>query len=433
MQHCNEFLPLLSGHLDGMNSEKEEARLLAHLKQCRHCRTLLEQMEAADAALRDDACAPPVDLTARIMEQVHREPRKRRFGRRIFTVSAAGLAAAAMLALVLNGKIPLLSLGEKSADLAGYADYEMQADAPVPAVTDEMLDGEKKALMWWRNSDDADDNGAASPEDSASAPTVETAPTELVGNAANPSEETQPATAEPTEAETPLTEAETQPTEPCTSAAPACSEAPSEEPPSFSEPQPPSEPVDNGAANGAAPDSLPKRGKRRPLADYPDAQQYYPTLVIWNATVDCLDGISGLAQNIPDSSARVPSENGQSAQNNDRTLGKRFFSALPPIGVGVESTTLPRFVVSSYTTGSSVMESLLAKFKGTYELALYYPSQLPQQDICTVLLVTVIPPSSDTQNAETTASENPVANNVISNGRNAGVSLPSVPNAPATD
>ena len=75
--HCNDYLQLLSGHLDHTNSEKEEKRLQGHLKNCRHCRELLAQMEANDVLLNDEAIVPPADLTDRIMAQVKKEPRKR--------------------------------------------------------------------------------------------------------------------------------------------------------------------------------------------------------------------------------------------------------------------------------------------------------------------------------------------------------------------
>lgn len=422
MQHCNEYLPLLSGHLDGVNSEKEEARLQAHLKQCRHCRTLLAQMEAVDAAMTDGLPEPPADLTDRIMEQVRREPKKRRFGKRIFTLSAAGLAAAAMLALVFSGKIGLLS---------GYMEYTKSADIAAAATK---ADNEQSSFNGWqmtadddeerllqRSSDADEDIMPFSDGTGQTASTEESAPSTFYGSVeTNDTEKntdicTEP-TAEPSEAVEPSTptaeptaEPDTQPSEKSNGAA-----APSEEVPSFSTPQPPTEPVDTGASEKPTAESAPKAIKRRPLGDYRQTQQYNPTLVIWGASVDCLDGVSGLAQTIPDTSERSSPESGKDGAETSRTLGTRFFSALPPIGAGVESTTLPRFVVSSYITGSAVMESLFAKFKGTYELALYYPAQLPQQDICTVLIVTVIPPagenggSTDTRNA---------ANNQISNNQ----------------
>lgn len=106
---CNEYLPLLSAHIDGMNSEIEERRLQQHLRTCAHCRERLRDLEQADAALRDAKADPPADLTERIMAQVRSEPRKDSARRRRFlSLGAAGLAAAAMLTLVLfgNSKLP---------------------------------------------------------------------------------------------------------------------------------------------------------------------------------------------------------------------------------------------------------------------------------------------------------------------------------------
>ena len=439
MQHCNEYLLLLSGHLDGVNSEKEEARLQAHLKQCRHCRTLLAQMEAADAAMAGGLAEPPADLTDRIMEQVRREPKKRRFGKRVFTLSAAGLAAAAMLTLVFSGKIGLLSRYTKSADIAApaaEADNERSSFNGWQMAADGEPDDDDAELLWQRSSDADEDDTTFSDGTGQTVPTEESAPSTFYGSVeTNDAEKNTDICTEPTAEPSEAVEPSTQPTEPNVEPDTQPSEksngatAPSEEVPSFSPPQPPTEPVDTGVSDKPptepvdtgvsdkpTAEPIPKANKRRPLGDYRQTQQYNPTLVIWGASVDCLDGVSGLAQTIPDTSERSSLENGKDGAETSRTLGKRFFSALPPIGAGVESATLPRFVVSSYTTGSTVMESLFAKFKGTYELALYYPSQLPQQDVCTVLIVTVIPPtgenggSTDTRNA---------ANDQISNNQGA--------------
>lgn len=106
-----EFSVLLSGHIDQMNTAEEETQLQAHLAQCTHCRELLRQMEAADAALRALPADPPEELTARIMQGVRSQPRKRRFVKRFLPIAAAG--AAAVLALVFSG--PLAALSSKDA------------------------------------------------------------------------------------------------------------------------------------------------------------------------------------------------------------------------------------------------------------------------------------------------------------------------------
>lgn len=72
--NCDEYLPLISGHLDGVNSEIEERRLQEHLETCEACRVLLSQMEQNDALLQS-AATPPADLTDRIMNAVRKEKR----------------------------------------------------------------------------------------------------------------------------------------------------------------------------------------------------------------------------------------------------------------------------------------------------------------------------------------------------------------------
>ena len=71
--NCNDYLPLLGGHLDSMNTAVEEQRLQKHLSACKHCRALLAQMEQTDALLHASKAEPPADLTARIMAQVRKE------------------------------------------------------------------------------------------------------------------------------------------------------------------------------------------------------------------------------------------------------------------------------------------------------------------------------------------------------------------------
>ena len=75
---CSQIFPLLSGHLDGANSEIEERRLQQHLKTCRHCRELLARLEENDALLASQEAQPPVDLAARILSLIHiSEPTRR--------------------------------------------------------------------------------------------------------------------------------------------------------------------------------------------------------------------------------------------------------------------------------------------------------------------------------------------------------------------
>ena len=106
--NCESFYPLLSGHIDGENTEAEEAQLQEHLAVCPHCRALLEQWMHTDTLLAQTP-APPADLTARIMQQLPKKRRRR--GLFYFAAPAATLATAAVLALAVFGatKLPIFA------------------------------------------------------------------------------------------------------------------------------------------------------------------------------------------------------------------------------------------------------------------------------------------------------------------------------------
>ncbi len=135
-----EYAALLSGHIDQMNTAEEEALIQAHLPQCAHCRELLRQMEAADDALRALPAEVPSDLTARIMQNVRSQPRKRRFAKRLIPLSTAGLAAAAMLVFVFSGALSELLLTKDSAanECAPYsAMYNMERQSAEEFAADD--------------------------------------------------------------------------------------------------------------------------------------------------------------------------------------------------------------------------------------------------------------------------------------------------------
>lgn len=95
--NCIDILPLLSGHLDHMNTDTEDALLEAHLKDCAKCRATLAAMERNDRLLAADLASPPEDLTVRIMKEVRAPAKKSRFNRRALVSWIASSAAAAAL------------------------------------------------------------------------------------------------------------------------------------------------------------------------------------------------------------------------------------------------------------------------------------------------------------------------------------------------
>lgn len=133
--NCDEYLPLISGHLDGANSGFEERRLQEHLQTCEACRALLSQMEQNDALLKGSAAAPPADLTERIMREVRKEKQpKTSKSKRWIPVAVSGLAAAAVLSLVFWGNLPGLN---SSPDAVKAGTVETEAAEAVEMLREE--------------------------------------------------------------------------------------------------------------------------------------------------------------------------------------------------------------------------------------------------------------------------------------------------------
>lgn len=112
---CTESLIYINGHIDGVNTEAEEALLQEHLNTCPQCRALLAQYEQLDRQLAD-VPAPPADLTEQILAQLPKK-RKRR-GLLYFAAPAATLATAAILALAVFGAMNLPAFAAKSNEYA---------------------------------------------------------------------------------------------------------------------------------------------------------------------------------------------------------------------------------------------------------------------------------------------------------------------------
>ena len=74
MSNCEHYRQQISQQLDGELPAGQAQTLRAHLRTCPDCRRVYDDFLAIQAAVRDAAAEPPADLTARIMQQVHREP-----------------------------------------------------------------------------------------------------------------------------------------------------------------------------------------------------------------------------------------------------------------------------------------------------------------------------------------------------------------------
>lgn len=97
--NCEEALQLISEELDGELDEARRALLEEHLSSCEDCRNARQALSQIDDALRQTQLDAPPELQDRVMRSIRREKRRKRFA----WIPAAGLAAAAALAIILSG------------------------------------------------------------------------------------------------------------------------------------------------------------------------------------------------------------------------------------------------------------------------------------------------------------------------------------------
>lgn len=377
---CNQVLPLLSGHLDGANSEIEERRLQQHLKTCRHCRELLARLEENDALLASQEAQPPVDLAARIMSQIRREEKKSRFGKRfLISTAATGLAAAALLAFVVWGNVSLpktdgSAMEKASCDLAAEAACNDVSD---PAATNAVSENTVLSDTLTSVSDPSGGADLNTPADSGqlNAPETEPAPTQAM----QPTEKTSAVVADSSE-----------PTEPAedTTAADSTQDT-------YFEPSPPPlaylqnenatdetiEPPPMYTYSGQTDENPPpKRGtaKQKPVEG--------PVLVIWKTDTAEIAGLADFTLSPAETaSADVLGDNLYTRMNNG------LFLRPLPRDDGQEAS----LAVTACTVDYEMLTALFDECAGTYELCVYYPASIKSLENCTVLLVEVSVKSAD--------------------------------------
>ncbi len=371
---CNQIFPLLSGHLDGANSEIEERRLQQHLKTCRHCRELLARLEENDALLASQEAQPPVDLAARIMSQIRREEKKPRFGKRfLISTAATGLAAAALLAFVVWGNV---SLPKTDGSAMEKASYDLAAEAACndvsdPAATNAVSENTVLSDTLTSASDPSGGADLNTPADSGqlNAPETEPAPTQAM---------------QPTEKNSAVAADSSEPTEP---AEDTTAVDPTQD--TYFEPSPPPlaylqngnatdetvEPPPMYTYSGQTDENPPpKRGtaKQKPVEG--------PVLVIWKTDTAEIAGLADFTLFPAETaSADVLGDNLYTRMNNG------LFLRPLPRDDGQEAS----LAVTTCTVDYETLTALFDECAGTYELCVYYPASIKSLENCTVLLVEV--------------------------------------------
>lgn len=331
MVNCNEYLPLLSGHLDGANSEAQESRLQKHLASCKQCRKLLTQLEQTDAMLLSSKTEPPAGLADRIMTQVRNEPkRKKSLHRTVRSVCAVGFAAAALLALVFFGDLKLPSLKQESSADAAYSDTGS---------------GQNVSDDWTEEADFLFQNGEG---------TTAQAESYSITRYAGANAPTSVASA--TEKGTSLT---------ATESAESLLTLPSLSYDATDELLNDSESAEDTGTTHRLPYGLTPSETASPL------------LVIWGAQAEELSLLYGLSP----SEESVPTSSDEA-----NSLYTRLLSALSP--QQASALTITKYLVS-YAQLSSIFNDCV----GVYETAVYYPAELYDLESCTVLVISDAQPT----------------------------------------
>ena len=377
---CSQIFPLLSGHLDGANSEIEERRLQQHLKTCRHCRELLAQMEKNDALLASQETQPPVDLTARIMSQVRKEEKKPRFGKNfLISTAATGLAAAALLTFVVFGNV---SLPKTAGSAMEKVSYDLAAEAACndvsdPAATNAVSENTVLSDTLMSASDPSGGADLNTPADSGqlNAPETEPVPTQVT----QPPETKETVVADSSEPTEPTEDGMgtnfTQGTYFEPSPPPLASSSEESVPEETIEPPPMFAYQVEGANN-----QPPKRGisKQKAIEG--------PVLVIWKTDTAEIAGLADFTLSPAETaSADVLGDNLYTRMNNG------LFLRPLPRDDGQEAS----LAVTTCTVNYDTLAALFDECAGTYELCVYYPASIKSLENCTVLLVEINVKSAD--------------------------------------
>lgn len=76
MRTCEEYQAFISAFIDGALEDGDRKELMAHMAHCPDCQAYFDDQIAIHDALQGMEAQAPADFTARVMEQVRREPRQ---------------------------------------------------------------------------------------------------------------------------------------------------------------------------------------------------------------------------------------------------------------------------------------------------------------------------------------------------------------------
>ena len=130
---CSEQMKILiSGHLDGCNTPKQEALLSEHLAQCPECRRLLDDYKTIDAGIAGFTQAPPASFTDSVMHAITQDvSRSKKTRNHPFRYGTAVAAVAAVLILSVSaGYIALPKVGSAAIHPSPAPEEAQDMEAP---------------------------------------------------------------------------------------------------------------------------------------------------------------------------------------------------------------------------------------------------------------------------------------------------------------
>ena len=341
--NCEEYFHLISGHMDGCNSDIEEKHLQQHLECCEGCRTLLAQLQENEQLLAHSTVTPPADLTKRIMKAVRKEPKKKSKKRFFTSLATAGLATAALLALVFFGSngLPQLATVDSAAEVAMDEPYAMEDRNPAEQATGNGSDDFSQSAAG-EESIYLAESATAAPDSKKHQGEQSTAPSQE-----NP---------QSTLSETWVLSDE----------APYSMDLPYR----YGTTSPGSSPAigRSGIYGIHAAD-----GELREL----------PTLVIYGASPEDFPSLS-LQPPLP---SQLPSMQTANIAV-DGSFYQRFFSVLPSeFGLLSNFPSEPDFNLSRYSVSYESFSALLDSVIGRYEAAIYLPEEIDEEEDCLIILI----------------------------------------------
>lgn len=364
--NCKEILPLLSGHLDSTNSSHEERQLQQHLKSCKACRELLSAFAQNDRLLRSEPQRPPLDLSGRIMREVHRDAVSSRPSRwKILSFVASGVAAAALLCFIISG---------------GFQELGHSADTKALLETDGAAGDEEKATAWnsgafaadFQNFSDYFDSTYDILQNGNQQENIQNIPV-ASGSTDNSGRENMIGNTEAKQSDSSMGPTELAAAGDINAAS---SQLASEQDFGAAYPELTLPSADLPFNNALPSESSALSGKRQSKLSSP------PVFVLWNADPTSISALNGLSfSTATDSAFGKPLSNSLATRMNTALRLKpelsTDFAAAQTYTISVQSCTVP------YETISAILEECAGK----YELCLYYPASLHDASSCTLLIV----------------------------------------------